>query len=1236
MNGLMNLSVFSGNVQNLKRSVPMCTGASTVLTKRGRSRLVDLAVTFNTSLLTPGLKESMNSLNNIILNITNMEQNTANEIDEMRHTCEVIRQKVQDQKMDKTKELSEVKIKILRLLTKTQQRIACEENNNIIKELKKLEGAKSSAQEMLSAEVLQAEVVRMSTLYQEEHQRSMCCWEAREICQFIKHRQEVLHLENQLNNMKERQKDSHNLVQTLKLELQESMKKHEKLPSFILNLAAAVENGNADNNLLIQLVKDIYSGTKNHHWSDSIKTLYAMILDYGGPAVHDVLRQNLGGPSVSTSYARAIPDKKYGIPMKFTEKQFQNAKSYFEKQHYSGPLHMSVDATAIVPGLRVRDGLVYGFTHGPVVVDSHDDIVTMLQQYEKANQVYAFILSPMVDRVKPFVVAMIPVQHGETSDTVAKWRKDILNSNTQSLPILGFGADGDSKVRKHWEYSFSDWPDGGPKPDSARLIDHPGFTFHLNSKIECTHQQTQSITNTDNQPCEMCLVSFALPFPDPFHMFKKLRNQLLNCRRFLIIGEHKVMLENIIDMYNSHKIESGLWKTDVWVKDRQNVNAALRLFSTRCVDTLGKWNRNVSLGTRVYLEHGNMLIKLFNDKDLSLNQRIYYAWRIVIFMRFWRSWLQTHGFTMEQYFISNQCYKDLMITCHSFILTVKLLNKFYPNIPLTPWCWGSDNCERLFANIRCFVRGKMNMCLTEMLDVANRLQHIQEISLNDTSVKDRHGNLCKKMPHTELPSDPLLSVMNEQAMSEMIVSEMKKAEKDAVALVSKLGIAGDLACNGFLHKQLLPSGKVCYELNDRHRKKLGHQDSDVHYNEKDIDEVEEYAGPLNDTEDDVEIDQPLVTQEELIATTIANNKSVVFSEQLQDMVLNITANTGYSVSDFSAEDDVVIEGQEDIYITGDEPDGDQLSSSSQHSRRHESKINQYIEKDASSNDLEINYIYHNGQWHHKAALVAAEDGKVYIPTMSRQNRFFRAYDIRYSRNMQPLNNSAINKTVTRGDVIIMWKHSRNDNPGQIEFCLVHRIVVKKGKSLFPTQQVLLGDKGCHYLTSQTLAVTNLTATLVPNSYVCINSDDVIKMIKTERGANGSLTIRAEDIDDLDYIKDELLKKEKLNKMAAKKKKAEEEESRRKGPVEKMNVNDLKVLLKEIGVKGYSKMNKPALIQKLKEERAKISGHSYISNTNAGAYDGSSPPGKAVLYYSHGPSNSTDHCLHDVKVNIAIF
>ena len=98
----------------------------------------------------------------------------------------------------------------------------------------------------------------------------------------------------------------------------------------------------------------------------------------------------------------------------------------------------------------------------------------------------------------------------------------------------------------------------------------------------------------------------------------------------------------------------------------------------------------------------------------------------VVFLRLWRKWLKIEKYDVNSNFISDQTYRDMIISGHSLILAVKVFAKYYPEVPFSPWLFGSDQCEKLFAKIRCFQKTKTNVALIEMIDICGRLRKLSE------------------------------------------------------------------------------------------------------------------------------------------------------------------------------------------------------------------------------------------------------------------------------------------------------------------------------------------------------------------------------------------------------------------------------------------------------------------------------------------------------------------------------
>lgn len=112
-----------------------------------------------------------------------------------------------------------------------------------------------------------------------------------------------------------------------------------------------------------------------------------------------------------------------------------------------------------------------------------------------------------------------------------------------------------------------------------------------------------------------------LMFPDWKHLIKKWRNQILNVRRMLVIGKGFIMIEERMRLYEAKKLESGLWKSDIFVKDRQNVDAALRILHPQVRQCLCDSNKARTETICVYLKVGHNILKAYT-RELDSSRTI--------------------------------------------------------------------------------------------------------------------------------------------------------------------------------------------------------------------------------------------------------------------------------------------------------------------------------------------------------------------------------------------------------------------------------------------------------------------------------------------------------------------------------------------------------------------------------------------------------------------------------------
>jgi hypothetical protein len=204
----------------------------------------------------------------------------------------------------------------------------------------------------------------------------------------------------------------------------------------------------------------------------------------------------------------------------------------------------------------------------------------------------------------------------------------------------------------------------------------------------------------------------SIMFLDWRHLIKQWRNQLLNVKRILVLGDRFVQLEHLMKTYEMYKIEYGLWKSDVFVKDKQNVNAALRILQDTVRQCMKDLNSPETTGTRIYLKMGQNMPRAHTEYGLSVRERSRLAWSAVSFLRLWKSWLHISGYNIDSSFISTQTYNDFVLAGHSLILSMKLFSIYFPNKPYHLGCLVQIRARNFFQVCEDFAEDITCVCLT--------------------------------------------------------------------------------------------------------------------------------------------------------------------------------------------------------------------------------------------------------------------------------------------------------------------------------------------------------------------------------------------------------------------------------------------------------------------------------------------------------------------------------------------
>lgn len=192
---------------------------------------------------------------------------------------------------------------------------------------------------------------------------------------------------------------------------------NKQVPEVALKLACLMKMDNNENwhpflQILSHLICNKEKETKR--WSDETKSLFAVILNYGGPALAKIIKDRLDGPHLSTIYRTATSG--YIMSSDLTDSSFAMARKFYDKIGYSEPFILAVDAATVIATVRVKGNRIIGFaTQNEVSVSTAQDIIYIVNStpHEKAKLANAFVLASVVEHVPSFTLCISPVVKGQ-------------------------------------------------------------------------------------------------------------------------------------------------------------------------------------------------------------------------------------------------------------------------------------------------------------------------------------------------------------------------------------------------------------------------------------------------------------------------------------------------------------------------------------------------------------------------------------------------------------------------------------------------------------------------------------------------------------------------------------------------------------------------------------------------------------------------------------------------------
>jgi hypothetical protein len=275
---------------------------------------------------------------------------------------------------------------------------------------------------------------------------------------------------------------------------------------------------------------------------------------------------------------------------------------------------------------------------------------------------------------------------------------------------------------------------------------------------------------------------------DSKHALKTLRNNLFSGARLLVLGNHTAMYSQVRDIAFSDQPGNPLYRRDVEKMDRQDDNAATRLFSAATLDFIRERHPN-RVGLAVYLFVMGEVVDAYQSRTISHLERVKMVLRCRYFLRLWKRFLQAAGYSEAKYYISKEADDILDKLINGFLALVYVYrDNLRGEYPLLPWMHGTEMVEHILAECRKLIKDFTHLnfiFMTVRLHVLVRLSSELGQGINPKA---------RAMGYSHAYLDPEAACLKSLAVfptdSEIEIAS-GQAWEEAITLLGFLGIQAD-------------------------------------------------------------------------------------------------------------------------------------------------------------------------------------------------------------------------------------------------------------------------------------------------------------------------------------------------------------------------------------------------------------------------------------------------------------
>ena len=198
-----------------------------------------------------------------------------------------------------------------------------------------------------------------------------------------------------------------------------------------------------------------------------------------------------------------------------------------------------------------------------------------------------------------------------------------------------------------------------------------------------------------------------------------------------------------------------------------------------------KMNRFSTSGTAVYLALMHHIKECFFNKAISPATRLYLIWKVVFFMRIWRTWLECNELSESDHFITNNAYVYIELNAHMLLnLVYNVATKTFPIECLRVWTPGSQSCEQLFRLLRSMTPTFSTVVNFSMKGILEKIHKLGFMSSSESDNSILFPRLGRRLFQIKEDTGETFCIPTVQSMTQQILD----GKRDAVKLAADCGM----------------------------------------------------------------------------------------------------------------------------------------------------------------------------------------------------------------------------------------------------------------------------------------------------------------------------------------------------------------------------------------------------------------------------------------------------------------